>query len=96
MDDWNLYFRFLAHSYDREIMDYEKRELPRKDVYYKSNGVVVSERGRYILAIKGGDNGDSHNHHPLWQGHIDHALRRLHHWTHNRHPYVEVPSSHKP
>ena len=62
MDGFSLYFRFLAHSYDSELEDSPNRSFPRHDVYYKSNGVVVAERGRYVFAVKGGDNGDSHNH----------------------------------
>ena len=62
MDGFSLYFRFLAHSYDRELENSPNRSFPRRDVYYRSNGLVVAERGRYVFAVKGGDNGDSHNH----------------------------------
>ena len=61
-DELNLYFRILAHAYDRDVLEYPEKTLPHKDVYYPSNGVVVAERGRYVFSVKGGDNGDSHNH----------------------------------
>jgi hypothetical protein len=36
--------------------------VPAGEIYYPSVGVFVARDGRFALAVKAGDNGDSHNH----------------------------------
>ncbi len=72
-DEINLWYRL------REALDHEaltaaaKGEPPRRDRHYPSIGLTVARDARFALAVKGGHNGDSHNHNDvgsvtLWRG----------------------------
>lgn len=60
----NLFYHLLqisAHGQMLQEAD-RKSEIPRKDVWYASTGLLVAGDDRTVLAAKAGGNGDAHNH----------------------------------
>lgn len=59
----NLYYRLLTVFTHREMMDYDiSKPVSHPDLYYGSVGLFLVRDERLCLAVKAGDNDDSHNH----------------------------------
>lgn len=59
----NLFYRLQTLFYCQEVMDYDtSKVLVHKDIFYPSVGLFLSRNNTFCLAVKAGDNDDSHNH----------------------------------
>lgn len=59
----NLFYRLQAAFTENEIQKMDITKPIRKpDTYYESVGLLVARDSHYVLGVKGGNNGDSHNH----------------------------------
>lgn len=59
----NLFYRMLTVFHYKELTDYDAApHLPHKDLYYPSVGLFLVHSSSMDLAVKAGDNDDSHNH----------------------------------
>ena len=61
----NLYYRLLngyTAAQIRQYADSHQETVSHPDVYYKSVGLFVARDDTLCLAVKAGDNADSHNH----------------------------------
>ena len=59
----NLFYRYLALQYEKEMGSYEKsNEKTKEYIYYESTQLSVFNYGLLSLATKGGNNAESHNH----------------------------------
>ncbi len=61
----NLYYRLLTVHHCKEILDYAKQVsacATPPDVFYESVGILTARGSVFSLAVKVGDNDDSHNH----------------------------------
>ena len=58
----NLTYRLLALFLDREMQGLHPTSPNEGDSYYPSTGLFISRDTTYVLAVKAGGNGDSHNH----------------------------------
>lgn len=59
----NLFYRMQTIFHYQEVMDYDTSRTPvHKDIYYPSVGLFLSRNDAFCLAVKAGDNDDSHNH----------------------------------
>lgn len=62
----NLFYRIQALFARREILDFAAAQagipVPHPDRYYPSVGLFIARDDRLCLAVKAGDNDDSHNH----------------------------------
>ena len=62
-EEHNLYYRLQAIFTHREITGFETGPLPApEDCFYESAGLWIARDQTYCLAVKAGDNDDSHNH----------------------------------
>ncbi len=62
-EEHNLLYRVQAAFYHKEMMEYRRDgETVIDDVYFPSTGLFIARDRRFCLAVKAGDNGDSHNH----------------------------------
>ena len=61
-DEINLFYHVLqAFSYD-EMKRYPVSRSHAEDSYFESTGLMIARDDRYVLAVKAGNNADSHNH----------------------------------
>lgn len=59
----NLFYRMLTVFHYKELIDYDTApHLPHKALYYPSVGLFLVHSSSMDLAVKAGDNDDSHNH----------------------------------
>ncbi|WP_320128088.1 heparinase II/III family protein [uncultured Sphaerochaeta sp.] len=58
----NLTYRLLALFLEREMEESSPLPFPKGDIYFPSTGLLVSRDETYVLSVKAGGNGDSHNH----------------------------------
>lgn len=59
----NLFYRLQTIFTYEEIAAFgNEGPVPHPDLFYKSAGLFLARDGRFCLAVKAGDNGDSHNH----------------------------------
>lgn len=58
----NLWYLTLEAFHAAELDAFPPSAAAPGDCYYPSNGVFVARDGVYCLAVKAGNNGDSHNH----------------------------------
>lgn len=61
----NLYYRLLNGFTANEMMQYahaHTEAVPHPDIFFKSVGLFVARDDQFCLAVKAGDNADSHNH----------------------------------
>lgn len=58
----NLAYRLLAIFLEKEMETSKPFPHDKGDTYYPSTGLLVSRDTTYVLAVKAGGNGDSHNH----------------------------------
>ncbi|MBW6425990.1 heparinase II/III-family protein [Rhizobium sp. XQZ8] len=60
-DEWNLWYRVQELLVGSQIKA-ETGMVAAGDIFYPGIGVFVARDDRYALALKGGSNGESHNH----------------------------------
>ena len=58
----NLWSELLTLFYAEDAIAQAAEPGPKEDFYFPSTGIFLCERGIYNLAVKAGDNADSHNH----------------------------------
>lgn len=62
----NLWYHMLQAMFHKEMMACSskagKTEMLRTDAWYPSTGLMIARNRDLVLAVKAGDNGDSHNH----------------------------------
>jgi hypothetical protein len=61
-DEINLYYRLQAAFTAKAMRERKPQEVKKADIYYPSIGLMIARDDRFDLAVKAGDNGDSHNH----------------------------------
>ncbi len=62
-DEHNLYYRLLTVFHAWEMRSFQcKSPALGDDLYYPSAGLFIARDDRFCLAVKAGDNNDSHNH----------------------------------
>lgn len=63
IEEHNLFYRLQTIFTHEEMKAYKKHAtLSHPDIYYPSTGLFAARDQHLYLAVKGGDNGDSHNH----------------------------------
>ena len=63
LDEHNLFYRLQTVFSHEEMMESDRNPvIAHKDLYYESVGLFIARGSRLCLAVKGGDNDDSHNH----------------------------------
>lgn len=63
LQEHNLFYRLQMLFTHCEMMQWEKDAIiPHKDLYYDSVGLFLARDNHLCLAVKAGDNADSHNH----------------------------------
>jgi hypothetical protein len=59
----NLFYRLQTIFTHSEMMSWNKTSnIIHKDIWYESVGIFISRDDHFCLAVKAGDNNDSHNH----------------------------------
>lgn len=59
----NLFYRIQTIFHYQEVMNHDTSRMPvHRDIYYPSVGLFLSRNNTFCLAVKAGDNDDSHNH----------------------------------
>lgn len=61
-DEINLMYHILQVFSYKYMMNHHDEPCIPDDVWFDSTGLMISRDGKYVLAAKAGDNGDSHNH----------------------------------
>lgn len=61
-EEINLFYRVQSIFTHSEITAYQEVPSLKQDLYYSSVGLFISRDSHYVLAVKTGDNADSHNH----------------------------------
>ncbi len=62
-EEHNLFYRLQTVFTHKEIMEWDiSRPAPYEDLYFPSAGLFLVRDSRLFLAVKAGDNDDSHNH----------------------------------
>ena len=63
LQEHNLFYRLQTAFTRKEMLGYDKDAVIfHPDLYYESVGLFIARDTRFYLAVKAGDNGDSHNH----------------------------------
>jgi hypothetical protein len=60
--EWNLWYRVQAVLVTPELSALVPAELAKIDIAYPSIGLAIARDGVFDLAVKAGNNGESHNH----------------------------------
>lgn len=59
----NLFYRMQTLFHYQDVMNYDTSLTPiHRDIYYPSVGLFLTRSDTFCLAVKAGDNDDSHNH----------------------------------
>ncbi|OLP60604.1 heparinase [Xaviernesmea oryzae] len=61
-EEINLVYRLQALFCVEEMRAFQEEPSPPPDIFYPSIGLFIARDSRFTLAVKAGDNGDSHNH----------------------------------
>lgn len=61
-EEINLAYRLQVLFTANELRDAAAQYPEKKDIFYPSIGLLIARDDRFQLAVKAGDNGDSHNH----------------------------------
>lgn len=64
-DEINLSYRLLTIYHEQEIREYAARhpkQIPADNIWYESVGIFIARSQYSCLAVKAGNNNDSHNH----------------------------------
>lgn len=60
--EWNLWYRVQAILSVSEILERQSEAPAACDHYFPGTGLAIARDGHFALAVKGGHNGESHNH----------------------------------
>ncbi|MGG7576854.1 heparinase II/III domain-containing protein [Rhizobium sp. Nf11,1] len=60
--EWNLWYRVQELLAGSQIRIAEPCALSRPDIFYPGIGLFIARDDRFSLAVKGGNNGEGHNH----------------------------------
>ncbi|OHV24029.1 heparinase [Rhizobium sp. RMa-01] len=60
--EWNLWYRVQELLTGPAIPKAEPNAAPGRDIFYPGIGLFVARDGQFSLAVKGGNNGEGHNH----------------------------------
>lgn len=60
--EWNLWYRVQAAQGYSEVMKAPVCDQPRDDCFYPGIGLLIARDAQFCLAVKAGNNGESHNH----------------------------------
>lgn len=59
----NLFYRIQSIFTDKELLAFDSsKTISKQDLYYPSTGLFIGRDSKFCLAVKAGDNDDSHNH----------------------------------
>ena len=61
-EEQNLYYHLLQLEWHDQMMKHPAGELKPEDFYFPSTGLMIAGDEHFVLAVKAGDNADSHNH----------------------------------
>ncbi|MBP1852925.1 hypothetical protein J2Z17_004384 [Rhizobium halophytocola] len=61
-DEINLFYRVQAAFAANAMREHGKVRVRKPDIFYPSIGLVIARDDRFALAVKAGNNGESHNH----------------------------------
>ncbi|MEB3046391.1 heparinase II/III domain-containing protein [Rhizobium mulingense] len=61
-EEWNLWNRVQELLTGPAIPEVEPNPVSAQDIFYSGIGLFVARDGQFSLAVKGGNNGESHNH----------------------------------
>lgn len=61
-DEWNLWYRLQAALLGQELTESSLPPPEKGDIFYPGIELAIARDGTYDLAVKGGNNGESHNH----------------------------------
>ena len=61
-DEQNMYYHLLQLMSHRAMMEQPECDVRPDDVFFPSTGLLIARDDSFTLAVKAGDNGDSHNH----------------------------------
>lgn len=62
-EEINLFYRVQSIFTDEELLAFDSSAIiSRQDLYYPSTGLFIARDSKFCLAVKAGDNDDSHNH----------------------------------
>ncbi|SMD01235.1 heparinase II/III family protein [Rhizobium sp. RU36D] len=61
-DEINLFYRVQGALTAGAMRERASGNIVKPDIYYPSIGLMIARDERFALAVKAGDNGDSHNH----------------------------------
>ncbi|MBB5551240.1 heparinase II/III family protein [Rhizobium lentis] len=61
-EEWNLWYRVQELLTGPAIPEVEPNPVSAQDIFYSGIGLFVSRDGQFSLAVKGGNNGEAHNH----------------------------------
>lgn len=63
LKEHNLFYRLQTIFTHREMISWDKTpKITHKNIWYESVGIFISRDELFCLAVKAGDNNDSHNH----------------------------------
>ncbi|WP_244617969.1 heparinase II/III family protein [Rhizobium sp. RU35A] len=60
--EWNLWYRLLAIASAAEMAAWTRKAPAKTDIFYPGIGLAIARDDHVALAVKGGTNGESHNH----------------------------------
>lgn len=60
--EWNLWYRLLAAMTLPDLPGKTTVDEEKRDIFYPGIGLFVARDGQFDLAVKGGHNGEGHNH----------------------------------
>ncbi|XUY28754.1 heparinase II/III domain-containing protein [Agrobacterium sp. rho-8.1] len=61
-DEWNLWYRVQAVLTERELAEVTLPAPQKRDIFYPGIELAIARDDVFDLAVKGGNNGESHNH----------------------------------
>lgn len=62
VEEHNLFYRLQTVFTHREMTSFAKSPIVHRDFWYESVGLFIARDEHLYLAVKAGDNDDSHNH----------------------------------
>ncbi|WP_434730210.1 heparinase II/III domain-containing protein [Rhizobium binae] len=61
-EEWNLWYRVQELLVGHRIPRAEAKPTPKGDIFYPGIGLFIARDEQFSLAVKGGNNGEGHNH----------------------------------
>ena len=62
LSEINLFYHLQSVFTDAQILSFKPSTFSKPDLFYSSVGLFIARDDTYCLAVKAGDNADSHNH----------------------------------